>query len=321
VPRRTQRDVRAVRGTMRVEHHRRPAVPPALPRALPPRGRRTNEHVGGAVRREHLGQEPARYIMPPLHSLSPGRALVLWSRTRSKLTRPLCPALTGARVFAPSLSPCSHSSRVGALACGRRHAAVPRHPDRRRRAPGQGRQLVLVCQPCVRPHGTYTQRAPSLSLHAVPGPVLAHPHRAPTSVARRVWSRYPDKEEAKASLLESAFQAVKHRLGCVNALGTWQEVPCPYQLTEISGLRRNDTMATKFCATGQTGANGECNPNLRPIDTTPGAALARATHEFGGTGTPPRRWHAAPPHRSHHCMTAALLRRCIRLSRAPGHRR
>lgn len=98
---------------------------------------------------------------------------------------------------------------------------------------------------------------------------------------------YPDAAAAKASLLESAFQAVKNGIGCTNPSGSWQEVPCPHQLTEISGLRRNDTHATRFCnhTSGYTSsAAWPCNPNLRPIESRRGVPLRWATHQFGGSG-------------------------------------
>ncbi len=90
-------------------------------------------------------------------------------------------------------------------------------------------------------------------------------------------------------------------------------MPCPYQLTEVSGLRRNDSSATRFCGNSsshgaQHGASGgggagaprahggsaskvgswPCNPSLQPLDTRggSGARLQWATHEFGGAGEP-----------------------------------
>ena len=40
------------------------------------------------------------------------------------------------------------------------------------------------------------------------------------------------------------------------------QVGCPFQLTELTGLRRNDSAATALCGHGVT----PCNPSLRPID-------------------------------------------------------
>jgi len=81
------------------------------------------------------------------------------------------------------------------------------------------------------------------------------------------------------------------------------QVGCPFQLTELTGLRRNDSAATAPCGHGVT----PCNPSLRPIDRNGardgarvgardgaregGARLGSSprplewgTHEFGGSG-------------------------------------
>jgi hypothetical protein len=52
-----------------------------------------------------------------------------------------------------------------------------------------------------------------------------------------VTPNFPDPQRAKASLVESAFTAVKHRLGCLNPKGSWQEVSCPHQLTLAREIR------------------------------------------------------------------------------------
>ena len=99
-----------------------------------------------------------------------------------------------------------------------------------------------------------------------------------------VTPNYPDPDDAKASLVGSAFEAVKHRLGCLNPKGSWQEVPCPHQLTEVSGLRRVDEQATAPCGPGS--AKGSCNPNLAPIESGGHAPLQWSTHQFGGNDRP-----------------------------------
>ena len=98
---------------------------------------------------------------------------------------------------------------------------------------------------------------------------------------------FPDAQDARESIIESAFTVIKNRFGCLNPFGSWQEVECPYQLTEVTGLRRNDTGATKPCSPASPKGNPvprTCNPNLRPIDSTPEGKLGWGTHEFGGSG-------------------------------------
>jgi len=63
------------------------------------------------------------------------------------------------------------------------------------------------------------------------------------------------------------------------------QVGCPFQLTELTGLRRNDSAATALCGHGVT----PCNPSLRPIDRNGAQGssprpLEWGTHEFGGSG-------------------------------------
>ena len=93
---------------------------------------------------------------------------------------------------------------------------------------------------------------------------------------------FEDAQDARESIIESAFTVIKHRFGCLNPFGSWHEVECPYQLTEVTGLRRNDPNATKPCSPASP--KGTCNPNLRPIDSTAERKLTWGTHEFGGVG-------------------------------------
>ena len=61
------------------------------------------------------------------------------------------------------------------------------------------------------------------------------------------------------------------------------QVPCPHELTEVSGLRRTDARGTAMCSGALDGAGGrECNPSLGPIDAGGSARLEWGTHELGG---------------------------------------
>jgi len=64
------------------------------------------------------------------------------------------------------------------------------------------------------------------------------------------------------------------------------QVGCPFQLTELTGLRRNDSAATALCGHGVT----PCNPSLRPIDRNGARDDARDGAREGGAmlGSSPR---------------------------------
>ena len=93
---------------------------------------------------------------------------------------------------------------------------------------------------------------------------------------------FTNASEAYAALVESAFTVIRHRFGCLNPIGSWQEVACPHELTEVSGLRREDAAATKPCHGGRAAPG--CNPSLRPLDPNATTALEWGTHEYGGSG-------------------------------------